>query len=274
MSKCQWLHLDWLIFPSSFFSGLVFSVSEVEKLLGRIRLASTSSLNEMLIQHSFSLNDNALVYLTAVIEYACAELLEVAVGRAVANGHARIVPNDLLQAVQSDEELCSLFWKEKYSGEQFHGKSTLGVEISFRKYIYKILQSVSPTIDSAIQYVEIDQEQDGEDAGKDNQWDDEDHDRPNKVAKREVVSSVPHRMGISKAAIGIVNEGLHLVIQRLFKQALRSAQVMKRITGPELELSWNYVQAAVRLTFNGELAKHAVFSGDSARLKFEQHSQG
>ena len=51
----------------------------------------------------------APVYMTAVLEYVCAELLELSGNAAKDHRKSRIRPRDILLAVRSDEELNTIF---------------------------------------------------------------------------------------------------------------------------------------------------------------------
>jgi histone H2A len=73
-------------------AGLQFPVGRVARYMRRQNLAAR-------------LGGGAPVYLTAVLEYLCAEILELAGNAARDNKRTRIVPRHLQLAVRNDEEL-------------------------------------------------------------------------------------------------------------------------------------------------------------------------
>ena len=76
-------------------AGLQFPVSRVKRYLRQGRYSSRVS-------------PGSSVYLAAVLEYLCAEILELAGNAARDNGKKRIVPRHLQLAVRNDEELNRL----------------------------------------------------------------------------------------------------------------------------------------------------------------------
>jgi histone H2A len=74
-------------------AGLQFPVGRVARLMREKKL------------ESMRLGGNAPVYLTAVLEYLCAEIFELAGNAARDNKRTRIVPRHLQLAVRNDEEL-------------------------------------------------------------------------------------------------------------------------------------------------------------------------
>ena len=73
-------------------AGLQFPVGRVARYMRKQNLASR-------------LGGGAPVYLAAVLEYLCAEILELAGNAARDNKRARIIPRHLQLAVRNDEEL-------------------------------------------------------------------------------------------------------------------------------------------------------------------------
>lgn len=55
------------------------------------------------------LGNNSAVFLAGVLEYLCAEVLELAGNTSIANKKRRIIPRHLTLAVRNDEELNKLF---------------------------------------------------------------------------------------------------------------------------------------------------------------------
>ena len=76
-------------------AGLTFPVGRVGRYLRLGRFANR-------------IGGGAPVYLAAVLEYLCAEILELAGNAARDNGKKRIVPRHLQLAVRNDEELNKL----------------------------------------------------------------------------------------------------------------------------------------------------------------------
>uniref|UniRef100_A0A3Q3BFA3 Histone H2A n=1 Tax=Kryptolebias marmoratus TaxID=37003 RepID=A0A3Q3BFA3_KRYMA len=76
-------------------AGLTFPVSRIHRLLKRGQYAERTG-------------PGAAVYLAAVLEYLCAELLELAGKACQENKKQRITPRHILLAVKNDEELNQL----------------------------------------------------------------------------------------------------------------------------------------------------------------------
>ncbi|NXF52140.1 H2AJ protein, partial [Oceanites oceanicus] len=82
----------------------------------------------------------AAVYLTAVLEYLSAEVLELAGNAARQNRKGRILPRHILLAVRNDEELTRLFSRVTIAQggvrpnilSQLLPKKTIGVAAPFR----------------------------------------------------------------------------------------------------------------------------------------------
>jgi len=83
------------VFTRSMKAGLQFPVGRVHRFLKQGKYASRISAC-------------APVYLAAVLEYLCAEMLELAGNAARDNKKARIIPRHLQLAVRNDEELNKL----------------------------------------------------------------------------------------------------------------------------------------------------------------------
>merc|ERR1712071_568456 len=80
---------------SSAKAGLQFPVSCIDRYLRQGKYATR-------------MGAGAPVYLAAVLEYLCAEILELAVNAACDNKKSRIVPRHITLAVKNDEELNNL----------------------------------------------------------------------------------------------------------------------------------------------------------------------
>ncbi|XP_009932869.1 uncharacterized protein LOC104329445 [Opisthocomus hoazin] len=77
-------------------AGLTFSVGRVYRLLKRGN-------------YTDRISPGAAIYLTAVLEYLSAEILELAGNAARENKKARIVPRHIQLAVRNDDELNKVF---------------------------------------------------------------------------------------------------------------------------------------------------------------------
>ena len=77
-------------------AGLQFPVGRVHRLLKKGNYAER-------------VGSGAAVYQTAVLEYLCAEVLELAGNAARDNKKSRIIPRHLQLAIRNDEELNKLF---------------------------------------------------------------------------------------------------------------------------------------------------------------------
>ncbi|KFV57235.1 hypothetical protein N328_02509, partial [Gavia stellata] len=78
-------------------AGLQFPVGRVYRLLKRGN-------------HADRISPGAAIYLTAVLEYLSAEILELAGNAARENKKARILPRHIQLAVRNDDELNKLFF--------------------------------------------------------------------------------------------------------------------------------------------------------------------
>merc|ERR1711934_119352 len=79
----------------------------------------------------------------------------------------------------------------------------------------------------------------------------------------KVLKQVHPDTGISKKGMGIMDNFIHDVFERLASEAGRLARYNKKSTITSRE-----VQTAVRLILPGELAKHAVSEGTKAVTKY------
>ncbi|KAG6547006.1 hypothetical protein Mapa_011623 [Marchantia paleacea] len=79
----------------------------------------------------------------------------------------------------------------------------------------------------------------------------------------KVLKQVHPDFGISSKAMSIMNSFLNDIFDRLSSEAVRLSRYNKKPTVASRE-----IQTAVRLTFPGELAKHAVAEGTKAVGKF------
>lgn len=78
-------------------AGLTFSVSRAERYLRRGKRRRQARVSSA-----------AGVYMTAVVEYLVAEIVELAGQRAAAHKHKRITPRDVSEAVATDTELRAI----------------------------------------------------------------------------------------------------------------------------------------------------------------------
>lgn len=90
----------------------------------------------------------ATVYLSAVVEYLCAEVLELAGTAATASGSARILPRHIASAVENDEELKGFFDSNNHSDlwyrSMFYGMfDYTSAEATFpASRVYRVLKQV------------------------------------------------------------------------------------------------------------------------------------
>ena len=83
-------------------SGLTFSISRIENIMrGQKKTGGDKTSKDRV-------GSTAAIYLTAVIEYLTAEILELAGNAAKDNGLVRIKPRHIMMAVENDEELDKL----------------------------------------------------------------------------------------------------------------------------------------------------------------------
>ena len=87
----------------SYGAGLTFPISRIGHLI-RINMSSDR------------MGETAPVYLAAVLEYLCAEILELASQNVQSNKKVRITTRDLLLAIKNDEELNKLLNNATLSG--------------------------------------------------------------------------------------------------------------------------------------------------------------
>lgn len=87
----------------SFRAGLQFPVTRTEKLMMSLTCAERKS-------------DAAAVYLTAVVEYVVAEVLELAGNVARDQKRTRIIPRSIKLAIENDDELRKMFRDTLLSG--------------------------------------------------------------------------------------------------------------------------------------------------------------
>ena len=78
-------------------AGLQFPVGRVGRIMRNAHYADR-------------IGAGAPVYTAAVLEYLCAEVLELAGNAAKDNKKSRIVPRHILLAIRNDEELNKLMW--------------------------------------------------------------------------------------------------------------------------------------------------------------------
>jgi histone H2A len=99
------------IYSHSALAGLQFPVGRIRRLMkkGGYSIHLGGDFNGFTTR----LSKNAPVYLAAVIEYLCAEVLEVSGNAARDNKRCRIQPCHIQMAVRNDEELNNLFGQSK-----------------------------------------------------------------------------------------------------------------------------------------------------------------
>ena len=79
----------------------------------------------------------------------------------------------------------------------------------------------------------------------------------------KVLKQVHTDVGISARAMSIMNSFMNDIFERIAGEASRLSHYNKKAT-----ISSREIQTAVRLTFPGELAKHAVSEGTKAVTKY------
>lgn len=66
---------------------------------------------QQLAAGQLDLTPDALVLVTAVLEYVCADMLQAAGNEAIETSNERIISlDDILQTIENDEELSTLFF--------------------------------------------------------------------------------------------------------------------------------------------------------------------
>ena len=204
--------------PGSIKAGLQFPVGRIGRYLLQGKYATR-------------MGASAPVYLAAVLEYLCAEILKLA-GNVTRESRKTLITakrvhlvvthdkelNKLLGGVtvnldeiQEDSEAYTVNWRDAKLEEKVYTQT-------YSSYIYKVLKQIQPDT------------------------------------------------GISKKGMSIMNTLINDIFERIATEAGKLATYNKKAT-----LTYREIQTAVRLLFPGNLSKGAVSEGTKAVTKFSSY---
>eukprot|EP00977_Amphora_coffeiformis_P005428 scaffold1151_cov152-Amphora_coffeaeformis.AAC.4 len=203
----------------------------------------------------------APVYLAAVLEYLCAEILELAGNAARDESKTRIVPRYITLAVKNDEELNKLLG----------GVMIASVDVVPDDDLEYDPNDDDAPVDEVLVY--------DEDGGIRNLKKAATKKKAKVIKKKtnkrvesyssyiyKVLKQVHPDTGISKKGMSIMNSFIIDIFERIATEAGRLARYNKKAT-----LSSREIQTAVRLMLPSELSKHAVSEGTKAVTKFSSN---
>ena len=206
--------------------------------------------------HTRRVGGNSAVYTAAVLEYLCAELLELAGSVAKDAKKKRITPRFLQVAVLNDEEMNKLIGTGTIASggvlPNIHAV-LLAKKSGSRKS--RKAKKKTPSQNSEESFEEnLDVPLEG--GGKRR------HETMN-IYIYKVLKQVHPDTGISKKGMKVVNNILMDIFEKIATEADKLVQKNKKHT-----ISSRDIQMAVRLVVPNELAKHAVSEGTKAVTKF------
>ena len=201
--------------------------------------------------HTRRVGGNSAVYTTAVLEYLCAELLELAGNAAQDLKKKRITPRFLQLAVRNDEEMNKLIGGTIASGGVLPYIHAVHLAKKSRKASKKTLRQTNSE-ESFEENLGVPLEGGGKRR----------HETMN-IYIYKVLKQVHPDKGISKKGMKVVNNILMDIFEKIATEADKLVQKSKKHT-----ISSRDIQMAVRLILPGELAKHAVSEGTKAVTRF------
>ncbi len=191
----------------------------------------------------------APVYLAAVLEYICAEILELAGNAARDNKRTRIIPRHIQLAVQNDDEIKKLFE---------NGTIASGGVLP---YIHAVLLPKVKGKEESFVELQGGSKKAAKKGGRKKRR------RKGKeswtIYIYKVLKQVHPDTGMSKKGMATIVSLLNDLFARITDQANKLVRYSKKNT-----MDSRTIQTAVRLVLPGELAKHAVSEGTKAVTKF------
>lgn len=224
-------------------AGLTFPVGRIARYLRRNRVSAR-------------VGAGAPVYAAAVLEYLCAEVVELSSSAARDNKKQRIIPRHIQLAVRNDEELNKLFGGVTIAsgGVLPNIHAILLPKNNRSKNNEEYLSEALPTLEGGASGKGVKQVQKKRRRRKKESFN---------IYIYKVLKQVSPDTGMSKKGMAVLNSMMNDIFQRLCSESSKLVMYNKKAT-----LSSREIQTAVRLTLPGELAKHAVSEGTKAVTKF------
>ena len=203
---------------------------------------------------------SAPVYAAGVLEYLCAEVLELSGNAARDHKKQRIIPRHIQLAVRNDEELNKLFGGVTIASggvlPNIHPTLLPKNNKKNNRMFEEHLSEALPTLEGGARK-----------GGKKGVKATGKRRRRKKESFNiyiyKVLKQVKPDTGMSKKGMAVLNSMMNDIFQRLCSESSKLVMYNKKAT-----LSSREIQTAVRLTLPGELAKHAVSEGTKAVTKF------
>lgn len=224
-------------------AGLQFPVGRISRYLRKNRVSAR-------------VGASAPVYAAAVLEYLCAEVLELSGNAARDHKKKRIIPRHIQLAVRNDEELNKLFGGVTIAsgGVLPNIHAILLPKKNTRKNNEEYLSEALPTLEGGASGKGVKQVQKKRRRRKKESFN---------IYIYKVLKQVSPDTGMSKKGMAVLNSMMNDIFQRLCSESSKLVMYNKKAT-----LSSREIQSAVRLTLPGELRKHAVSEGTKAVTKF------